>query len=462
MIALSAAEIASAAGGNLTPALAPDIRARGPVTTDSREVVPGAIFVALRGEKVDGHDYISAALAAGAVFVITQQETTEPAIIVADAQHALGRLAHLVLQRLTQVTTVAVTGSVGKTTTKDLLAQLLAPLGDTVAPRGSFNNEVGMPLTVLSANESTRYLVLEMGASGIGHLDYLTDIARPDVSVVLAVGRAHLGGFGGIEAVAAAKSELVTGTATTGTVILNSDDHRVAAMAEVAGERPVITFGSSGNVQARDITVTEQGKAEFTLHYQGQSAAVELQLIGEHQIANALAAASVALHLGRSVSAVAHDLSAAQPLSYGRMRLTQRADGVRVINDAYNANPDSMAAAVRALARIGSEQRTWAVLGEMLELGPDHDSAHAEVGRFTAAAGIENLIVVGSGAQPIAAGALSAGMLDSRVSVVADVEQASMVLQQELRPGDAVLVKASNGSGLWRLGDMLLDNQEED
>lgn len=461
MIALSAAEIARAVGGELTPALAPDARISGPVVIDSREAVAGALFVALPGEKVDGHDFIDAAVTSGAEFVLTQRPTTAPAIIVADTERALGDLARAVFDRLPNMTTIAVTGSVGKTTTKDLLAQILAPAGQTVAPRGSFNNEVGMPLTVLGADESTRYLVLEMGASGEGHLDYLTSIATPDVSVVLAVGRAHLGEFGGIDAVARAKSELVTGTASTGTVILNADDERVAAMRGLAQGRAVRTFGSGGDVWAEDLSIDSAGRANFELRTPDAAARVSLKFVGAHQVSNALAAASVALTLGREVEQVAHDLSAAEPLSYGRMRVTNRADGVTVVNDAYNANPDSMAAALASTSHIGAGRRTWAVLGEMLEMGSDHDAAHAEVGRGVASNGIDRLLVVGEGAQEIAAGALAAGMANDRVEVVADISQASIVLFREVAPGDVVLVKASNGSGLWRLGDELIDNQEE-
>lgn len=461
MIVLTAAQVANAVSGRLTPTLDPGTPVAGPVVIDSREVVDGALFVALPGENVDGHDFIDSAIESGAAFALTQRETSAPAIIVPDTQKALGDLARAVLNELPDTKVIAVTGSVGKTTTKDLLAQLLGDLGATIAPRGSFNNEVGMPLTVLRAEPETRFLVLEMGASGIGHLDYLTSIATPDVSVVLAVGRAHLGEFGGIEVVARAKSELVTGTAETGTVILNAADERVIAMAPLAGQRKVVSFGAGGQVEARNIEITALGAANFDLVVGAAHAPVKLKLVGAHQVSNALAAAAVALEVGANVDQVARSLSRADALSYGRMHVTGRSDGVTVINDAYNANPDSVAAALAALAHIGETGRTWAILGEMLELGEDSDSAHFEVGRRAAELGVDALIAVGPGAEPAARGANSSATPPSIVEVVPDTAAASMVLESQLTSGDVVLVKASNGSGLWRLGDELVENQED-
>lgn len=465
MIVLTAAQVAEAVSGKLTSQLDPETVVEGPVVIDSRDSVAGALFVALPGENVDGHNFIESAIEAGAAFALSQQEVQAPAVIVQDTQKALGDLARAVLARLKNINLVAVTGSVGKTTTKDLLSQLLSDLGPTIAPRGSFNNEVGMPLTVLRADTETKYLVLEMGASGIGNLDYLTSIATPDVSVVLAVGRAHLGEFGGIEAVAQAKSELVTGTDPSGTVILNSADERVIAMKEKAGDRRTVTFSPAteidADVQALDIDMADGATASFTLSARGQTAPVALQLVGRHQVSNALAAACVALELGMSTGRVAELLSSAKPLSYGRMRVTKRSDGVQIINDAYNANPDSMSAALESLTHF-SAGRTWAVLGEMLELGDESASAHFEVGARASELGIDRVVAVGKGAAQIAAGAESGSNPPELVEAVADPHGASMVLEQHLRSGDAVLIKASNGTGLWRLGDDLVRKNQED
>lgn len=474
MIPITAAEIADAVGGELTPALTPDTRAWAPVVVDSREVTAGGVFVAFAGENVDGHQYLSAAIDAGAVLVISEQETSLPAILVDDTQLALGMLARTVLDRLPDVTVIGVTGSVGKTTTKDLLSQLLSPHAPTIAPVGSFNNEIGLPLTVLRADEKTSFLILEMGASGIGHLDYLTNIAPPDISVILCVGRAHVGEFGGIEAIAQAKSELVTGTKNGGVTILNGDDAQVAAMAKLANkdgyQRQVMRFsmadeGSGFDVTAQDIEIDPQGRAHFTLVADSPArslskASVQLQLVGAHQIPNALAAASVSCAVGIDIDTTAKRLSAALPLSEGRMSVTDREDGVTVIDDSYNANPDSTTAALEALALIGEGKRTWAILGEMLELGDESVAAHQEIGAAVASRNIDRFIAVGAVGPSMADAAIEQGMKPEAVICVSDVDSAYEVLEQNLEKSDVLLVKASHGAGLWQLGKRLVIKQE--
>ncbi|KZM79134.1 UDP-N-acetylmuramoyl-tripeptide--D-alanyl-D-alanine ligase [Cellulosimicrobium sp. I38E] len=469
MIELTAAQVAAATGGRLSAD--PEVRVGGPVVVDSRRVAPGSLFVALPGEHVDGHDFAAGAVAAGATLVLAARELDVPCVVVDDVQTALGELARHVLATLRErgdVRVVAVTGSVGKTTTKDLLGQLLRPEGETVVPRGSFNNEIGLPLTVLEADESTRFLVLEMGASGVGHLTYLTRIAPPDVSVVLVVGSAHLGEFGGIEAVARAKSELVAGLAPGGVAVLNADDLRVAAMAELApGE--VVTFGTipAADVRAEDLGIDRTGRASFTLRVRPGAAGdarpaeetharATLGLVGEHHVTNALAAATAALRLGVALPDVAARLSDARALSPHRMQVTERPDGITVIDDSYNANPDSMRAALKALAVMaGRDRRSVAVLGEMLELGEDSRVAHDDLGRLVVRLNVKLLVVVGEGAGGIHDGATQEGSWGDETRFVPDVEAASALLRDELREGDVVLVKASNGSGLWRLGDEL-------
>ncbi len=464
MIELTAAQVAAATGGRLSAD--PEVRVGGPVVVDSRRVGPGSLFVALPGEHVDGHDYAARAVADGATLVLAARELDVPCVVVDDVQTALGELARHVLATLRErgsLRVVAVTGSVGKTTTKDLLGQLLRPEGETVVPRGSFNNEIGLPLTVLEADASTRFLVLEMGASGVGHLTYLTRIAPPDVSVVLVVGSAHLGEFGGIEAVARAKAEIVTGLAPGGAAVLNADDLRVAAMADAApGE--VVTFGTipASDVRAEDLGIDRTGRASFTLRVRAGAsgedahARVTLGLVGEHHVTNALAAATAALRLGVALPDVAVRLSDARALSPHRMQVTERPDGVTVIDDSYNANPDSMRAALKALAVMaGRDRRSVAVLGEMLELGEDSRVAHDDIGRLVVRLNVKLLVVVGEGAGGIHDGATQEGSWGDETRFVPDVEAASALLRDELREGDVVLVKASNGSGLWRLGDEL-------
>jgi UDP-N-acetylmuramoyl-tripeptide--D-alanyl-D-alanine ligase len=461
MIELTAAEVAAATGGRL--AADPDVRVSGSVVIDSRRVQEGSLFVALPGEHVDGHDFVPVALGNGATLVLAAREIDAPAVVVEDVQTALGALAREVLRRLRadgNLQVVGITGSVGKTTTKDVLGQILARHGRTVVPRGSFNNEIGLPLTVLEADASTRFLVLEMGASGIGHLTYLTQIAPPDVSVVLAVGSAHLGEFGGIEAVATAKAEIVRGLAPGGSAVLNADDLRVAAMSQVAAG-PVVTFGTipAADVRAENITIDRAGCASFDLRVRGDEAAthpVRLRLVGEHHVTNALAAATAAIQLGIDAEAVAAGLAEATAISPHRMAVTDRPDGITVIDDSYNANPDSMRAALKALAVMaGRERRSVAVLGEMLELGPDSRAAHDEIGRLVVRLNIKLLVVVGEGAGGIHDGAMQEGSWGDETRFVPDVEAASALLRDELAPGDVVLVKSSNGSGLWRLGDEL-------
>ena len=464
MIELTAADVARATSGELHAAAAVAVTAG--VVTDSREVTPGCLFVAIAGEHVDGHDYAAGAVAAGAALVVLEHAVAGhedlPAVLVEDTTRALGALASEVLRRLREdggPTVVAVTGSVGKTTTKDLLAQVLSASGPTVSPVASFNNEVGLPLTVLRADRTTRYLVLEMGANHLGELTYLTSVAPPDVSVVLAVGRAHLGEFGGIEAVAQAKSELVTGLRPQGTAVLNADDLRVAAMAPLA-PGGVVTFGTvrDATVRADGVRVDALGRASFTLTdtRSGASAPVSLLLTGEHHVSNALATAAVVTSLGIDVATAAKRLSAAAALSPHRMQVTERSDGVTVIDDSYNANPDSMRAALRSLAVVaGRERRSVAVLGEMLELGDESRTQHDEVGRLAVRLNIRLVVVVGAGASGIFDGVTHEGSWGDEAVFVDSVDDARRLLAHELRSGDVVLLKASNGAGLWQLGDDL-------
>ncbi|KGM10834.1 UDP-N-acetylmuramoyl-tripeptide--D-alanyl-D-alanine ligase [Cellulomonas bogoriensis] len=463
MIDLSPAEIAAVTGGRLVGDPA-DVT--GPVVTDSRQVVPGSLFAAIAGEQVDGHAFAAQAVDSGAAVVLGSREVRDeadqvvPMILVEDVTVALGVLAKEVLARLRRagdLDVVAVTGSVGKTTTKDVLAQLLEADGPTVWPERSFNNEIGLPLTVLRADATTRHLVLEMGASGVGHIAYLTDIAPPDVAVVLKVGSAHLGEFGGIEAVARAKAEIVVGLLPGGTTVLNVDDARVAAMAAVA-PGPVLTFGEDrrADVRAVDVSLDDQGRARMTLEHGDASASAHLTLVGAHHVHNALAAVAACRVLGLDLAVLAERLSGARALSPHRMQVTERPDGVTVIDDSYNANPDSVRAALQALAVRGRGRRTVAVLGEMLELGEDSVDAHDRIGRLAVRLDVSRLVVVGDGARAIHTGAVQEGSWGEESRLLPDVDAAAQWLRSELRAGDVVLVKSSHGAGLWRLADLLV------
>ncbi|GAB2502537.1 UDP-N-acetylmuramoyl-tripeptide--D-alanyl-D-alanine ligase [Promicromonospora xylanilytica] len=471
MIELTAAQVAAATGGRLHAD--PDVTVTGAVIIDSRDAGPGALFVALPGERVDGHDFAAGAVRAGAALVLAARELDGlPTVVVDDPQAALGDLARHVLATVrggadgsAGPRVVAVTGSVGKTTTKDLLGQLLAPEGTIIVPKGSFNNEIGLPLTVLRVTAATRYLVLEMGADRVGNIAYLTGIAPPDVGVVLAVGVAHVGHFGSVEAIARTKGEMVEGVVDGGSVVLNADDLRVVAMADRAAPGTTVqTFGTipAADVRAEDVTVDTAGRASFTLRVARSGAAdeqraeVALGLVGAHHVSNALAAAAVALRLGVTVTDVAQRLSGATALSPHRMAVTERPDGVTVIDDAYNANPDSMKAALRTLAVMaGRTRRSVAVLGEMLELGDGARAAHDEIGRLVVRLNIKQLIVVGEGAYHIHEGAMQEGSWGSESIFVPDLAAARSMLDESLETGDVVLVKSSLGAGLAELGDHL-------
>jgi UDP-N-acetylmuramoyl-tripeptide--D-alanyl-D-alanine ligase len=458
VIELTLAQVAELAGGTLVDA-DPSIVVTGTVEYDSRAVVPGGLFLALPGERVDGHDYAAAALADGALAVIASRAVVGPRIEVADGVAALTALAGGVARRL-PATVVGVTGSSGKTSTKDLLAQILSIAGPTVAATGSMNNELGHPYTVLRADAETRFLVLELGARGIGHIRHLVEIAPPKIGVVLNVGSAHLGEFGTRDAIAQAKGELVEAlpsAAAGGVAVLNADDPLVAPMAARTVAR-VVTFGESptAEVRATQIVVDDLGRPGFTLQQGGASARVELRLVGAHHVGNALAAAAVGAEAGLSIDQIAGALSNAIATSRWRMETTQRADGVLIINDAYNANPESMRAALKALASVARSRRaagarSFAVLGPMGELGQSAPAEHDALGRLAVRLDISQVIAVGREARPIQHGAALEGSWNGESRWVPDVDAAIALLREELRPGDVVLVKASRAASLERV-----------
>jgi UDP-N-acetylmuramoyl-tripeptide--D-alanyl-D-alanine ligase len=495
VIALSLDEIAAITGGELhdldptdsTPAASATLitsatLVTGTVEFDSRRIGPGGLFVALAGEHVDGHGFAAAATHAGAVATLASRPVGTPAIVVENVLTALGTLARAVIGRLPDLTVIGITGSSGKTSTKDLLAQLMEPLGPTVAPPGSFNNELGHPYTVLRCDERTRFLVLEKSSRGIGHIRWLTQVAPPRIGVVLNVGAAHVGEFGSVEATAKAKGELVealppaadaNGTASGGAggvAVLNADDPAVAAMAGRTSAR-VVRYGmrqtadsaTQPDVRATNVVLDPAGRASFTLHTPDGSADVTLGLHGEHHVANALACAAVATELGVDPDQIAQGLSRARPRSPGRMQVSVREDGVTVIDDSYNANPDSMRAGIRALAAMVCSGRRWAVLGYMAELGHAERAEHAAVGYAVAQLGIDELLVVGDVGEDIAteihtAATARTGAWQGSSRLVPDADAALRTLRERLTPGDTVLVKASHSVGLDRVALGLLES----
>ena len=458
MIAMTTAEIAGVVGGVAHG----DATVTGPAFFDSRAVEPGGLFLAVAGERVDGHAYAEGAVAAGAAAVLGTRPTRVPTVVVDDPVVALGLLARHVRDRLPDLTVLALTGSQGKTGTKDYLAQVLATAGETVATAGNLNNEIGVPVTVLRAGETTRFLVVEMGARGVGHVSYLCGIARPTIAGVLNVGTAHLGEFGTRETIARAKGEIVEALPADGVAVLNQDDALVRGMGDRTPAR-VVLFGedATSDVRLSDEDTDDLGRPSATVTWDGQSARLTLQQVGHHQLSNAAAAAAFALAAGVPFDQTVRALDEAVPLSRWRMEVVDRPDGLRVINDAYNANPDSMRAAIGTLAHIGLGRsgRTVAVLGEMKELGDTAAAEHREVGADVARAGIDVLLVVGPEAGPMADGARSVTDWAGTAMPVADREAALAWLRENIAAGDVVLVKASRGASLEHVAQGLVEEE---
>jgi len=486
MIPLTLREIADATGGRLHRATGDEV-VTGSVEFDSRQIGAGGLFVAVPGARVDGHDFAERAVAAGAVGVLAAREVPVPAVLVPPVTDAhtrafaltgdtdgsgaavlagLAALAHAAVSRLGGLTVVGVTGSSGKTSTKDLIAQLLEPIGTTVAPPGSFNNEIGHPWTVLRADEATRHLVLELSARGPGHIAALCATAPPRIGVVLNVGTAHLGEFGTREDIAATKGELVEALPADGVAVLNADDPLVAAMADRTTARVVRVSaeGDDAEIRAVDVELDDQVRATFRLVTPKGEATVRLGLHGAHHVGNALSAAAVAIELGASVDEVAARLSDARRLSARRMEVTTTDTGVTVVNDSYNANPESVGAALHALARMsGERRRMWAVLGVMADLGESGAQAHERIGRLATRLNVDRVVAIGEEAGGIQLGAKLEGWQADREReepvLVPDVDAAIALLDAEVRPGDVVLVKASKAAALWRVADALLGSR---
>ncbi len=448
MRALTAEWIAQAVGGTLVADPAIVVTS---VVKDSRAATQGSLYLAFPGEKVDGHDFVDAASALGASLCLVTRPVPAPHVLVDDVTAALGRLARAYLALLRSegaITVVGITGSNGKTTTKDILAQTLPHV---VAPVGNFTNEIGLPLTVLTAGDDTRHLVLEMGASAPGDLAYLTSIAPLDIAVILMVGSAHAGMYPSLDALADEKATILDGLVPGGVGLLNADEPRVAAL---VGRAPrTVTFGfGDADVAGTDRRV-ERGLASFGV----RGAEVSLSIVGDHHASNALAAIAVTLECGMTSADAAAKVSAAVPLSPHRMALTRRSDGVTILDDAYNASPESMRAAFRALMEVGRGGRTWAIIGEMLEMGDASIAAHDALGADAVRLGISHLVVVGAGARPAFVSAVREGSWGDEAVFVATIGEALQHVEGRVVAGDTVLVKGSHGTGLWRLADQLVE-----
>ncbi|NEG54381.1 UDP-N-acetylmuramoyl-tripeptide--D-alanyl-D-alanine ligase [Bifidobacterium platyrrhinorum] len=490
MMPMTIDEIAQATGGRVVPpagGAVPEGAVALHVASDSRLIGSGGVFVAIKGERVDGHDYVGRVGESGAVAAIVDHEVAGaevPQVVVDDTVGALGALArHNIARRRATgrpFTIVGLTGSVGKTTTKDLLKALLSTMGPTVAPVGSFNNEIGLPLTALTVGEGTRYFVAEMGANHVGEIARLTTIAPPDVAVVLKVGVAHLGEFGSVERIAQAKSEIVRGLLPDGVAVLNTDDAHVEAMAAIA-PAGVLRFGvdpanaDRDALTARDVATDAFDRASFTLvAADGAQAHVDMGIPGAHNVMNALAAATVARMLGMGLDDIARTLGEQRRISPHRMAVsTVDRDGASftLIDDSFNANPDSMRAGLDGLARWGAgegeEPYRVAVLGAMLELGGDEQGLHREIGAYAAGLGLDRIITVGSAKDPgfdALAEAMAHGARESAaaqqedgvpVDWVHDADEADALVTAVAREhaGTVVLLKGSHASGLSTLAE---------
>jgi UDP-N-acetylmuramoyl-tripeptide--D-alanyl-D-alanine ligase len=467
MIELSLAEISRAVGGSLLKSSELDATSTlvtGSVETDSRLVGVGSLFFARPGEVTDGHLFIGQALASGAVAAVVDHEVDEeiPQILVADVTAALGHLAKYVLQRIREksaLKVIGITGSNGKTTTKNMLRAILSQAGPTIAPIESYNNEVGAPISILKADFETRFLVVELGAGGFGSIAYLADITKPDFGVILKVGLAHVGEFGGIESTAKIKGELAAALTNQDVFIGNADDGYVRDMPTVAKQ---IWFGTAPDAgyRASDLTLGIEGTS-FEIHWpNGETNRINLQILGEHHVMNALAACAVADQLGIDHGTIVTALETLPLAERWRMQLTNRADGISVINDAYNASPDSTKAALQTLAQLGkSGRRTIAVLGEMAELGAFSREQHDAIGRIVVRLNIDQLVVVGAGAKLIHMGAEQEGSWGGESKYFDSIDEALAHVRGMLVAGDIVLVKSSKSANLRYLGDDLLEVQ---
>lgn len=430
------------------------------VVIDSRQVVPGCLFVALRGERHDAHGFVADALRAGAVAAVVSMPVVgadaERLLRVADTLRALGDLAAWARGRWA-LRVVAVTGSNGKTTTKEMIGAICRaaypPPQKVLQTEGNLNNLIGLPLTLLRADGDEVVGVLEMGMNRPGEIARMREIARPDVAVVTNVGRAHLEGLGSLAGVAAAKGEVFAGLPNDAVIAVNLEDEWVRRIAEPFPGRRV-TFGRGGEVRAEDVVDLGVDGIRFTLVVADERATVRLPFIGRHNLANALAAAAVARALGLGLDATVAGLEQA-PAAAMRMQVLRLGNGVTVINDAYNANPTSTEAALEAIQQLRG--RSVVVLGEMRELGSEERHAHREIGARAAALGATELVVVGAWAEEMALGAAAEGMPRERIHVCADHVEAAVAVIGRWQAGDVILVKGSRGAAMERVVQLLED-----
>jgi UDP-N-acetylmuramoyl-tripeptide--D-alanyl-D-alanine ligase len=446
MITLTAGEIALLVGGEVF--CDKDLLVSKAPVFDSRLATPGCFFLALKGENADGHEFAADAYRNGSMFSLTSQRIDGPCIVVKDVLEALSILAAFVRKRLDKLIVIGITGSQGKTSTKDLLTHMLGAVGPTVAPAGSLNNDLGLPITLLECDDRTRFCILEMGARHMGDIARLCEIAKPNIGVVLTVGTAHIGEFGSREIIAKTKGELIESLGKDGVAILGTYDEFTPKMASLhQGE--VILFGESADIQVRaaDIEMRE-GRPHFDLVTPAGRDAVGMRAVGAHQVSNALAVAAVGTALSLPLELIASSLSTAEISSKWRMELHESAD-LLIINDAYNANPESMSAAMRALVLFAQERggSAWAFVGKMNELGQTQAPQSAAIGALAVELGIDHLVEINAPEYGEPVGAM---VIHQRPTIESAID-----LVEYFAPGDVVLVKASRSQGFEVLAESL-------
>ena len=469
MIPLTLEEI-SVAINAATLNLDSNLKVTGKVVIDSRKVSQGDLFVAINGEKVDGHDFCHEAIKKGAIAVVSSKELVGiPTLLVKEGNAAsknvdqptviaLGKLASYLLMKLPNIFKIAVTGSSGKTTTKDLLFDLGNLIGPTVAPVGSYNNEIGMPQTILECDEKTKVLILEMGAREVGNIKKLCQIAKPDTSILLNIGSAHIEIFGSRELILKTKSEIIECLNAEDVAVLNHEDETFSKQKTKA---KVVSFGLSGaDVSAKNVVLNDKAQASYELEFEGKVSQVNLKLVGAHQVSNSLAAAAVFLKKGLDIDLVAKTLSNSVAKSKWRMQVEVNSKNVTVINDSYNANPESMKAAIRTLKQAGADKKTFIIVGEMLELGSDSKQMHEEVADLIQKLDVKKTLVVGNGAK-IVSDYLSNNAYKGRLEFCMDIDSAISKTKEMVEINDVVLVKASRAIGLERVANALMNDFSE-
>lgn len=465
MFDLTLGQISEIVGGKLFGDAS--IRVSG-VSIDSRNTVSGDLFAAIVGERVDGHDFTTQASSNGAQAFLTSREVDGNFVLVPKSTDnldpvisALAKIATYVRSTMQAVEVIGITGSSGKTSTKDMIGQVLAHAGVTHAPAGSLNNELGLPLTLMSAPRDVKYLVAEMGMRGLGHIEYLCKLASPTIGVITNVGRAHIGEVGSIEGIAKAKSELVSAIPSSGVVVLNADDERVMAMRNLT-QATVFTYGLSktADVRAENLHLSSYGSYNFDLIYRGERTSASIPILGEHNVLNALAAAAVGLAVGMELLDIARALTTLKQMSKWRMEVHQVPGNVTIINDAYNANPESMTAALETLRLIPATGNSFAILGKMHELGDTSDEIHAQIANLAIKLGVNFVIAVGEDAKSYALPDQTVNLenehgLTQKAVWLPDFDTACDYIEKQVNSGDILLFKASRAEKFEVLADRI-------